>query len=58
MTETKRIDTDESAKYAAPTISDYGDLVALTAGASTGNSLDATFAAGTPYGDLTFSTTT
>jgi hypothetical protein len=43
--------------YEKPRIVDYGDLVELTAGTSSGNYLDADFAAGTPYGDLTFSST-
>jgi len=56
MPETPRIDKDESAKYAAPTVSDYGDLVELTAGLSKGSQLDATFPVGTPFSSLTFST--
>jgi hypothetical protein len=56
MPETQRIDKDGSPKYTAPTISDYGDLVDLTAGLSSGTQLDATFSAGTPFNQLTFST--
>jgi hypothetical protein len=56
MTDTQRINREESPKYAAPTISDYGDLVELTAGAASGSALDATFPTGTPAGSLTFST--
>ena len=56
MTDTQRINREESPKYAAPTISDYGDLVELTAGSSTGSALDASFPVGTPFKNLTFST--
>jgi hypothetical protein len=41
--------------YEKPRVVDYGDLAELTAGTSSGNYLDADFRAGTPYGDLTFS---
>jgi hypothetical protein len=45
MTDT-RIDTDETLEYTAPTISDYGDLVELTAAGATGGNADGTFAYG------------
>ena len=44
-----------STPYEKPSVVDYGDLVELTAGTSTGNFLDADFPAGTFRGDLTFS---
>jgi len=56
MPETQRIDEHESPKYTVPTISDYGDLVELTAALGSGPDLDATFPAGTPVANLTFST--
>ena len=43
-------------EYIKPEIVDYGDLAELTAGTSSGNYLDANFAAGTERGALTFST--
>jgi hypothetical protein len=42
--------------YEKPRIVDYGDLVELTAASGTGEFLDATFPAGTKWGDVTFST--
>ncbi|CAN5359957.1 lasso peptide [soil metagenome] len=41
--------------YEAPSITEVGTFESLTQGASTGTTLDATFPAGTPFGDLTFS---
>jgi len=43
------------AEYEKPMVVDYGDLIELTAGGTTGGALDATFQAGTAYGKLTFS---
>lgn len=42
--------------YEKPQIVDHGDLTDLTAGKSTGITLDATFPVGTLTKDLTFST--
>ncbi|UQS22264.1 MULTISPECIES: putative RiPP precursor [Amycolatopsis] len=42
-------------EYAAPGIDDIGTLSELTLGQSAGTRLDADFAAGTLFGDLTFS---
>jgi hypothetical protein len=47
MNETERTDTDETLQYMAPTISDYGDLIELTAAGATGTHLDGTYY----YGD-------
>lgn len=41
--------------YVAPTVEDLGALHEVTLGQSSGNQLDADFAAGTLFGDLTFS---
>jgi hypothetical protein len=41
--------------YTAPRLVRHGSVEAVTKGASTGTKLDATFPAGTPFGDLTFS---
>lgn len=41
--------------YEAPQVKDYGTLVQLTAAQTDGNFTDADFPAGTPKGDLTFS---
>ena len=49
--------TVDVPRYDAPTISDYGDLVEITAGSSTGVNLDASFPVGTPKNQLTFSVT-
>lgn len=46
---------DETVEYESPEVVDYGDLVELTAGQSTGDYLDAAFPVGTFKGDLTFS---
>ena len=55
----KRLNEDkgtiEETGYECPKVVDYGDLVALTAGSSTGDYLDADFPAGTKRGVLTFS---
>ena len=45
----------ETVKYEAPQVTDYGNLAELTAGQTSGNVLDATFPAGTPKEELTFS---
>lgn len=42
-------------EYERPKVVDYGDLVALTAGASTGSELDADFPIHTKFSNLTFS---
>jgi hypothetical protein len=47
---------EDEMEYQSPTVVDYGELTELTAGATTGTSLDATFPSGTPFSDLTFST--
>jgi hypothetical protein len=41
--------------YVAPAVRDYGTLRELTAGGSSGASLDAAFPVGTPKNKLTFS---
>ena len=46
---------DTNVEYEQPEIADYGDLRDLTAAATTGGSLDATFGIHTPFGQLTFS---
>jgi hypothetical protein len=43
-------------EYETPRIEDHGSLEELTAGQSTGAVTDHTFPAGTPKGDITFST--
>ena len=53
--ETERRDDRAVATYEQPTVVDYGDLTELTAGKATGRFLDASFPAGTQFGDLTFS---
>lgn len=42
-------------QFIAPTLVEYGKFEELTQGNSTGESLDADFPDGTPFGDLTFS---
>jgi hypothetical protein len=42
-------------EYVAPAIQDLGSLHELTLGQSQGNRLDADFAAGTLFSELTFS---
>ena len=49
--------TVEQSRYEAPTIADYGDLVEITAKLTTTGALDASFPAGTPQDQLTFSVT-
>jgi len=44
-----------NAKYEAPLVTDYGNLAEITAGSVSNGPLDATFPAGTPQSDLTFS---
>lgn len=46
---------EDQTRYEPPAIVDYGDLTELTAGASDGSHLDATFTVGTSKGSLTFS---
>lgn len=43
------------AIYEAPKLVEIGSFETVTQGAKTGNSLDATFPTGTPFGQLTFS---
>jgi hypothetical protein len=50
-----RMAEDTKVEYEQPEIADYGDLRDLTAAATTGGSLDATFGIHTPFGQLTFS---
>jgi hypothetical protein len=42
-------------EYEKPQVADYGDLEELTLSTGGKNKLDASFPAGTPFGDLTFS---
>jgi hypothetical protein len=46
---------DKNVEYEQPEIADYGDLRELTAAATTGGSLDASFTVHTPFNQLTFS---
>jgi hypothetical protein len=46
---------DERQEYQAPTLEVHGSIEAITQGMSTGNVLDASFPAGTPVTDITFS---
>lgn len=41
--------------FTSPTVTELGSVADLTLGKKTGNSLDATFPAGTQFGQLTFS---
>ena len=41
--------------YEAPKLTVHGSLEDMTQGSSVGNSLDASFPAGTPKGNITFS---
>ena len=41
--------------YDAPRLKNVGSFEAVTQGNSTGSNIDATFPAGTPFGNLTFS---
>ncbi len=43
-------------EYQTPQIEDHGDLAELTAGKHTGNALDASFPAGTPFNEITLTT--
>jgi hypothetical protein len=43
-------------EYVAPEVTDYGKLTDITAAQSTTGNTDRAFPAGTPQGDLTFST--
>jgi hypothetical protein len=52
------MEKDTTTEYETPRIEDHGDLAELTAGKSSGTVLDATFPAGTPYGDITLTTPT
>jgi hypothetical protein len=45
----------EKKSYVTPQLFAYGSIVTLTQSASDGDHLDATFNAGTPRGDITFS---
>ena len=57
MNDTDNRSTEVTPRYDSPTIADYGDLVEVTAGASHGSTLDASFPMGTPANELTFSVT-
>jgi hypothetical protein len=46
----------DTKEYETPRIEDHGSLEELTAGQSTGAVTDHLFPAGTPKGDITFST--
>jgi len=46
---------EQTVEYEAPEVVDYGDLVELTAGQSSGDYTDATFPVGTPFRSVTFS---
>ena len=45
----------KTSEYEAPEVVDYGDLVELTAGQSSGELTDAAFPVNTPFRNLTFS---
>ena len=47
--------TAATVSYEKPRVVDYGDLVELTAGTSSGEYTDADFPSGTKTSDLTFS---
>jgi hypothetical protein len=49
------VEDTQREPYEEPKIVDYGDLVELTAGGTSGDVTDADFPAGTPKGKLTFS---
>ena len=57
MTDNEPRSMVETPRYDTPTIADYGDLVDITAGGSSGANLDASFPVHTPKADLTFSVT-
>jgi hypothetical protein len=46
----------DAKQYATPQVTDYGDLVELTAAASSGGETDAAFPIHTPFTSLTFTT--
>ena len=48
-------DKRDLTAYDVPTVTDYGRLTDITAGASDGGLLDRTFPTNTPKRDLTFS---
>lgn len=52
MPETQRNETDETSAYTPPTISDYGDLVEMTAAGGKGTHVDATYTIGETAGYL------
>ena len=52
----RRHQMEKITDYVTPKIEDHGDLAELTAGKNTGNALDATFPAGTPFEDITLTT--
>jgi hypothetical protein len=45
----------EKDEYETPAVTVHGSIETITQGNSSGNFIDATFPAGTPFGDLTFS---
>lgn len=49
------MNTSEKLAYAKPALNQIGSFEEITLGGSTGSYLDATFPAGTPFSDLTFS---
>ena len=46
----------QALAYERPVIEDHGDLTEITAASQTGSQTDASFPAGTPQGDITFTT--
>jgi len=46
---------EEKKAYSQPTIIEYGDVAEITQASTVGRTTDATFPAGTPLTDLTFS---
>jgi hypothetical protein len=49
------MEAPKKQNYTKPKLIVYGNVSTITKGSSAGSFLDAAFAAGTPYGDLTFS---
>ncbi len=49
------MNTPKRTEYSAPKLTKHGLMSKVTQGMSTGTVLDATFPAGTPVGDITFS---
>lgn len=49
------MNTSDKLAYNKPQLTEVGSFEEVTLGNATGNSLDATFPAGTPFGQLTFS---